>query len=178
MHRGAGGGGPAYPLRRSAQLGPICVAVRMVRSNLPDRGAVRFRICPDSPRRPGPQHAHDESYRGDTAGVHAAWDALGLGDLPRIHGQSGPPGSWGERGRAGALLAAAGLRAWHDTRPGTHLGHRGRTEPDEADFVRLHEGWGVRVVGGQEPGRPTGGRQLAAQPRGVSSKSSMPCPKS
>ncbi len=57
------------------------------RRNLPDRWTVRLRVrahpCPG----PGPQHANDESHRGNTPGIHAPGYALGLGNFPRIHGQ-------------------------------------------------------------------------------------------
>ena len=48
----------------------------------------------------------------------------------------------------------ARLRAGHDTGPRAHLGHRGRTEPDEADSPRSDAGWRLRSVRRQEPGRP------------------------
>ena len=49
-------------------------------------GQCGFGFAPTRPEDRDPQHAHDESHRGDTPGVHAAWDALGLGNFPRIHG--------------------------------------------------------------------------------------------
>ena len=61
--------------------------------SLPDHRAVRLRLRTHPSRGPGTQHAHDESHRGDSAGIHAARDALGLGDFSRVPGQPGQPGA-------------------------------------------------------------------------------------
>ena len=77
------------------------------------------------------------------------------------------PGLGRQRGLRRALLAAARLRVGHDPGPRAHLGHRCRAQPDEADPPRSHGGRCLRSLRRQEPGGPTRGRQLAAQPRGV-----------
>ena len=50
--------------------------------NLTDRWTMRLRVCADAARGPGTEHAYDEPHRGDTSGVYAPRDALGLGDVP------------------------------------------------------------------------------------------------
>ena len=109
---------PPHPLRRPAQLGPLCLPVRPVRGYVADRGAVRLRVRPDPSGRPGPQHADDEPHRGHPLGIHAPGNALGLGDFPRIHGQPGPSGLGRQRRGLGPVLPSPRLRFGHDRGPG------------------------------------------------------------
>ena len=167
LHRGPWRDRPAHALRRPAQLGSLRHAVRLVRRDVGQHWPVRLRLCADPARGPRPQHADDEPHRGHSAPVHAARHALGLGDLPGISRQPGPPGAGRECRRPGAVLASARLRARDEGRARAHVGHGGRAEPDEAPSPRGHEGRRLRLLGRQEPGGPDRRRQRPAEPRGV-----------
>ena len=49
-------------------------------------GQCGFGFAPTRPRGQGPEHADDEPHRGNSPGVHAPGDAMGLGDLSRVPG--------------------------------------------------------------------------------------------